>query len=343
MSTGHAHYVHAATSMLRDGNGRGAARDAAPRRGWSTLGGGEAFLIWVLATVFVVWLFALQTLVFGLLAPRLLRGAMPQQARIGIPWPQLAVLGVAIGAIAMADVTARPLLALAFVALGLAIMLAIPRLDARAGVRMLPHRAGDLRTICGAGYASYFALTGSSMALTVYGPAILQELHGLSPLWAGYVVGAEALAWTLSAIAVAGTRGAGETAWIRRGAFCIALGVILLALTMRSAPLPLIFASAAVMGMGFGLSTALSARRILGVLAEEDRAIGSAALISTRQTGGAVGAAMSGVVANMVGFSAGLSLDSARAAALWVFVAAIPMALAGALAAWRFTGRAVRA
>ena len=36
---------------------------------------------------------------------------------------------------------------------------------------------------------------------------ILQELRGFSPLAAGYTIGAESAAWTLSAILVAGATG----------------------------------------------------------------------------------------------------------------------------------------
>ena len=46
-----------------------------------------------------------------------------------------------------------------------------------------------------------------------------------------------------------------------------------------------------------------------------------------RQTGAAAGAAISGVAANLVGFSDGLTDASARAASVWVFVSVIPLAL----------------
>ena len=54
----------------------------------------------------------------------------------------------------------------------------------------------------------------------------------------------------------------------------------------------------------------------------------------------AVGAAISGVAANLVGFSAGLTDASARGASIWVFVAVAPLALVGAWATFRMTGSA---
>ncbi len=65
--------------------------------------------------------------------------------------------------------------------------------------------------------------------------------------------------------------------------------------------------SGALMGAGFGLSTSLTNRLLLRSLLKEDQAIGSAALLTTRQVGGAVGAALAGVIANMVGFAQGIT------------------------------------
>jgi MFS family permease len=62
MSTGHAAYAHASTSMLVRSDSGGKA----PRT--SRLGGPEAWTIWVLATIFVVWLFAIQT-GYGIVSP----------------------------------------------------------------------------------------------------------------------------------------------------------------------------------------------------------------------------------------------------------------------------------
>ncbi|PWJ84747.1 MFS transporter [Pseudaminobacter salicylatoxidans] len=292
----------------------------------------------------VFWLFAAQALLFGAAAPFLLKGTVKSQGRTGVPWLQLITLGLGVTAISVADMVPQPAVTVALVVLGLAILALVLRIDATAKVRLLPHQAGDLRTICGSGYAALFALTAASMGLTVYGPAILQTLHGLSPLAAGYIVGIQALSWTLAAFTVAGISGGiGEQRAIRRGAICILLGVAMLALFMHSAPLAFVIAAAATVGAGFGFSSSLMNRRLLGVIADEDRAIGASAFIAVRQSGGAVGAAIAGATANLVGFGGGLTVASAQATAIWVFVTALPMAFAGFLAAWRLSGVAVKA
>lgn len=285
----------------------------------------------------VFWLFALQAVVFAFAAAGLLGGIAPSAARAGVPWRQLGILALAIGCIGAANVVVSTSFAILLVICGLALIAGVLRVDATAQVRLLPHGASDLTTVCGAGYAAMFALTAASIGLSAYGPAILQELRGLSPLAAGYAVAAMALAWTISAFAVSGTGKATERRWIRTGGTCVLVGAILQALVMREAHLALVLPSAAVMGVGFGLSSSLMNRRVLSVLSDADRAIGSSALIASRQAGGAVGAAIAGVAANFAGFDSGLTAATASATALWVFASAIPLAAVGAWATWRLT------
>jgi MFS family permease len=291
----------------------------------------------------VFWLFALQVAVFSAAAPFLLGGAMRSAGGPGVPWTQLGVLGLGVAAIAVADVLKTPALSIGLVVLGLAVLALVFWIDGRARVRLLPHRAGDLTTVCGAGYFAMFAMTAATMGFAIYGPPIMQQLRGFSPLWAGYAIGAESLAWTVAGMAVAGASGAWDARWIRFGVACLIASLVILAWTLADGPILWVLTGGALMGAAFGFSWAFMSRRLLGALSDEDRAIGSSAITAVRQTGAAVGAAISGVAANLTGFSEGLTAASARSASLWVFVSVIPLALAGGWAAFRLTGSAQRA
>lgn len=288
----------------------------------------------------VFWLFAAQSLVFSVAALFLLKKKAGASGGPGIPWAQLGVLGVGVAAIAVADVVHLPAASIGLVLLGLAILALVVKIDHRARVRLLPHRAGDLTTVCGSGYFAMFALTAASMGYAIYGPPILQQLWGFSPLWAGYAIGAESLAWTLSALAVAGATGVWDARWTRIGAVLLVVSLVILPLTLADGPLALAILGGALMGAAFGFSWAFMSRRVLAALSEEDKAIGSSAIMAVRQAGAAAGATISGVAANLAGFSAGLSDASARSASVWVFVSVIPLAVAGAWAAFRLTGSA---
>src|SRR5690606_21760887 len=187
-----------------------------------------------------------------------------------IPVIQLLMLGLAVTAIGVADMAGQPWGALGLTLLGLLLLRILGGFDEGARVRLLPHGTRDLGTVCGSGYAAMFALTASSMGLLIYGPAILQELRALSPLQAGYVVAAHAMAWTLAAFVVAGAGLAAEGRWIRFGAVCILAGVIALSVVMRAAGLAWVVLAAATMGAGFGFSSSLMNRRVLTALRDED-------------------------------------------------------------------------
>jgi hypothetical protein len=288
----------------------------------------------------VFWFFAIQSLAFSLAAPVLLKGAQKAVGGPGVPWTQLWVLALGVGAIAVADVAPGAAASLGLVGLGLALLVLILRIDARAKVRLLPHRAGDLTTVCGAGYAAMFLLTAASMGFAIYIPPILQTLAGMSPLWAGYVIGAESLAWTLAAFQVAHMTGAWDARWVRIGAVSVPVSLLILAWATPVASVAGILVGGALLGAAFGWSWSFMGRRVLAALSDEDRAIGSSAITAVRQTGAAAGAAICGAAANLAGFSSGLSKASAAATGFWIYLSVIPFAAAGVWAAYRLTGRA---
>jgi hypothetical protein len=185
-----------------------------------------------------------------------------------------------------------------------------------------------------------FALTAASMGFAIYGPPILQQLRGFSPLWAGYAIGAESMAWTVAAMAVAGATGIWDARWTRFGALLLIASLVILTFTMADGPFVWVLIGGSLMGAAFGFSWAFMSRRLLAALSNEDRAIGSSAITAVRQTGAAAGAAISGVAANLAGFSEGLTDASARAASVWVFASVIPLALVGTWATFRLTGSA---
>lgn len=286
----------------------------------------------------VFWLFALQAALFSAASPLLLRGSDGKRVHAYIPWSQLGYLTIGIGAIALANLGGSSVTSFSFVAIGLAVLILVLWVDGRSRVRMFPHRAGDLQTTAGLGYAAMFALFGSSMGLIVYAPPILQVTRHLTPMFAGYVVAAQAMAWTLTAFAVSTLSGPAERRCIRLGGVCILSSVVFLTVGLGKAPLAVVVSAAALMGIGFGLCFSFINRRVLSVLSADDRAIGASAFILVRQTGGAVGAAVAGATANLAGFRSGMTIAAAQSASVWVFASALPLAWAGAWTAWRLAG-----
>ncbi len=284
----------------------------------------------------VFWLFAAQAVAFALstaILPRAKRLATAD--RRGVPYPQLLSLAAAVSLVALAGLLHRPAPAAVMVGLGLGLLVLTLRLDAKAACRMAPAEASDPTTRAGQGYAVVLLLSAAAIGFSVYGAALLQARLGLSPLEAGYVVSSESFGWTVTALLVARAPARLRGGLIRLGAGAVVVGLVGCAFTLSSAGVVLTSLSGAVMGGGFGLSWSFVAQRVLNALPEAEGAIGSAAIPTTQILGNAFGAAAAGVLANLLGLSHGISARAAVGAAPVLLGAFVPVALLGALAAWR--------
>jgi MFS family permease len=283
------------------------------------------------------WIFAAQAIAFALAALLLVPGAAPDDSGRTIPVRTLALLVAGIAAILWADV--MPVLAYAalLTAAGVLLLFAAFRVDRISPARLFPHQTTDLRSASGLGYAAIFSFNLASIGFTVYGAAILQILYRLTPLEAGYVIGVEAMSWTVSALVVSELSQSRDRLCIRLGATLITLSIAAFIFTMPSTSLTLVVATAAFMGTGFGTCWAYFSRHILASLPESERSLGSSAIPVAQLVGAAIGSAISGMVANALG--AGLGIDRANAIAIgsWLFIATIPIAIFGWVCSWRVT------
>jgi MFS family permease len=284
------------------------------------------------------WMFLVQGLIFALAAIVLVPARAPRVTPAPrAPWRTLCVLTLAVGLVSAAGVLASPRLAAGAAVVGIALLALAARVNARPGERLLPPEATHVRTVAGAGYATTFSLSAAGAVLTVYGAAMLQAFNGLTPLTAGYVIAAEAMGWTLAALAVSGAPEGAHRALIRAGVAVVALGVALVAACLGRAPLAATIAAVVVQGVGFGLCWSLVTNRILRALPDEDRAIGASAAPTTQIIGGAVGAAAAGALANLLGLAHGFTLAGAHAGEPWLFGAFVLPALLGLAAGLRLT------
>lgn len=284
------------------------------------------------------WFFGAQGLLFMAATFLLVKKSAPAtQARTRVPVAQLAVLTAGVTMIAAAGVVAAPWAAAGLGAAGLASLVLLLRLDARAGGVLLPLSAGDLTRAAGAGYLMIFALEVATIAFTVYGPAFVQVIHGASPLVAGYVITAIAAGWTVVAMLTAGVRNR-DGLMIRLGAALVVAGTAWAAWAVPRGSMASIVVAMIVMGSGFGLSWAFVAKRIVASLPEGEQPLGSSAVPTAQLIGGAFGAAASSAVANALGFAGGIDPAVGAANGVWLFAAFLPVSVVGWLAAWRLGG-----
>jgi len=280
------------------------------------------------------WAFGAQAMLFVLAALGLLETGGTSVGRRA-PLRQVALVLGGVGLIACADLASGALLAALLCALSVAVFAASVRLPTRPGDGLFPRDAGHPGGVVGAGYLANFALMAAAMGFSVYGPALLQKLHGLSPLVAGYAVGFESVGWTAAALAVSGLPLRWHGPIIRLGALCVVGALAVMALVTRFGPVAAIVAAAGVLGAGLGLTFGFIGRRVIAAARNGERELTSAGINSVRLVGSAAGACLAGILANLAGWSTGVTLKTANATSVWLFALAVPVALVGAWAAWR--------
>lgn len=283
------------------------------------------------------WLFAAQAILFAVAAWAL----VPRRSADipGYPIPVITLLGLALAILLLlfAGTTGAPWYAAASLVAGIVVLIAVLRRDASAQISLLPREAGDIRSVAGQSYAAIFLFAASAVGFTIYGAAILQSLYGLSPLFAGYVIAAEAMGWTVAAMLVAELPHHADRTYIRAGATVIVAGVFSLIFSLPSGSLVAVLLSATGLGSGFGMIWAFLTRRIVEHVPAANREIGSSAIPTMQMTGNAFGSSIAGLVANIEGAGHGIGAGDAKAIAAWLFVVGTPFALLGWLCAWRAT------
>jgi hypothetical protein len=193
------------------------------------------------------------------------------------------------------------------------------RCDAGAAHRLFPSQPLALTTPVGTGFWIVFLFGLMASQISVFLPLVLQILHGVSPLGAGYFAVLRSLAWTAAALGSAGLEGWQVRLATLLGPLVVTCGVVGQAVVVVDGALLLLGGCAVLTGVGQGLCFAhLNSWTIAAARpGEEDRT--ASWIPMAQQLGNAFGAAATGVVANAAGLAAGVSVSTVTAVATWVY------------------------
>lgn len=286
------------------------------------------------------WLFALQAGILWLLAARYLPAEQPQGSRAQTEdWPlrPLLILLIATVVIAQSGVTGSSMLALIGCISGALLLYVAARLDRGARARLLPAQLLEMRAPIGAGLLMIFSLSVATTGFWAYGPLILKVLFATNPLFSGYALAAEALAWSLATMAVSAAPVSADKPLIRAGTVAVSAGVAGFAWAVPAGSLTGIVVCSLLQGVGFGLFWPAVVHRLVRSANRDEKDLAAASPSTIQRIGYALGTAIAGIVANLCGLAEGVSAAAARSAAFWVFAGFIPMLAAALFGAWRFT------
>ncbi len=254
------------------------------------------------------------------------------------PFRAIAVLAASVILIALAGVAVAAFRSTVLLFCGLAGLALFFVVDGwKPTSRLFPSRPFSWGSPVGSGMTMVFAFSVATCSFSIYGPLIMTTLHDIPILTAGYVIAAESIAWSILSILVANAPPNRERLIIILGALMIATGVAGFAYSMPLGSIPLILACAILQGGGFGIAWPFVTRVIVAVADPAESTIASSAVPTMQRIGYAVGAALCGIIANASGFSQGLSAETAAGVARWLFLAFLPLALLGCMAAIRLS------
>jgi MFS family permease len=284
------------------------------------------------------WCFALQAGALCALVAWTFPGTAPLEGGAR-QWPlrPLLLLLLATLIIARSGVTGQAWLAIVGSIAGAALLYAAARLDRRSQTRLLPQQLLDIRTPLGAGLLMVFALSVGTTGFWAYGPLILKILFATNPLFSGYALALEALAWSLATMAVSAAPLSADKLLIRGGAIIVVLGAVGFIAAMPAGSMPGIVICSLLQGLGFGLFWPAVVHRLVRCARPDEQSLAAASPSTVQRIGYAVGTAAAGIAANLSGLAEGISIAAARSAALWVFAAFIPVLLLALFGAWTFT------
>jgi MFS family permease len=282
--------------------------------------------------------FAIQAVLVSVLTFRMLPDSgRSQTLRERPPWARLALLTLSIVAIASAGNWTSRIMALMSVVIGVGLLLQFFRSDSASSNRLMPKGAVSPRTVSGSGTLFILLFAAGTIAFTVYGPLLLQLRFGVSPLVGGYFVAFESISWSVAAVLVAQAPEKMEAWMIRSGAAAATVGVIGLIWALPYGPIWSALPFVMGLGAGFGAFWAFVLKRVVASAPTGESEKASSALPTAQLMGYAIGAALTGLIANLSGLSVSTDTATVTRTAAWIFIGFLPVLAAGWLLLPRLT------
>lgn len=250
------------------------------------------------------------------------------------PGARLAFICAAIASASSAAVTSLPLAKAVLIALAVALLAAMLRVDRKAPAPLLPGDAFSFSTPTGVGMWLILLVAVAYSPLQIFIPIFLQSLHGLDPLSAGYGVACASFGWTAAALLAAGAPDIWRVRFILIGPLTMALSLVAAGLLADSA-VPLLYLAIFGIGVGIGICWAFVAQRIMSGARKGEEAVAASSVPTMQQMGFALGAALSGLAANAAGFAVGLPHEAMAHVAFVVPVCFAVSAVIGCAVALR--------
>jgi MFS family permease len=252
------------------------------------------------------------------------------QEKKDFPIGRIALLAGGVFCIALAGPVSDHFFRVALIIAGIFIIaFTILRLDRRSSNRLYP--TGALSITSPVGLSLWVLLLGGLVQTSVpmFLPLLLQVVHEVRPLFISLVSLCISLGWTVGTFAVSGWSGRKERFALWVGPLLMMAGLIGITVTATLPLLSVLTVSSIVLGLGVGTHNVHLLARTMGFAKKGEERITAAALPSFRSLGTAIGAALAGMLANIVGLGDGTDVVQVGNAITFVYgFNLIPLVLA---------------
>lgn len=240
------------------------------------------------------------------------------------PYARLALLASSVLFVSAASVVDAPWLQGALFTVGVGCGALIVRFDQQADTRLLPQGSYGPTTLRAIYLTMIVLAIGSTVEIFI--PYFLQDLHGFSPLSAGYLTSVAAGGWSFGSLLSASRGDEHAVGAIRRGPWIMSASLLSLAWIMRQQeflhePAGFAWLLVSLLGVGMGIGTAWPhlLTRLLQVAPPDEGGLASSSISTVQMYAMSVGSALAGLLVNRAQGSAATPVEGDLAAALLLF------------------------
>lgn len=252
-----------------------------------------------------------------------------------LPWRRLLLLGAGVTAVGLTGNFESVLISAGLVVLAIAMVWGTFKLDENADPALFPKRPLSLLTPVGLAYWDYLILSATHSALLIFAPLFLIVLHGVTPLYVGYLSLVFSIAWTIGAVGVGGLTGKAERAAAVGGMLLAAVSTAGFTIAVLTGTQLMISILISLIGIGIGANNVLMTSYGMAVPRKGEEGVTTSSMPTIRSIGVAFGAAIAGLIANSAGLDETMSRESVANVAFWVLGATAVLPLLGALCTLR--------
>ncbi|GLQ55658.1 MFS transporter [Devosia nitrariae] len=272
------------------------------------------------------WLLVPLAALLGVFAFRVIPARSGEAGMSSFPVPQILLLVGAVLAVSLASILTEnvPTSALLIVLAVLAIVV-LGVLDQRSKSHLLP-RGTFAPSSRLAPLLAAMLLVNLAIICDIFVPLFVQNLHGQSPLIAGYMVALVALGWSSGSVVASSWTGARARIVLVLGPTFQAVATVGLALFLgldnrNGDLLPLLPVGIALilLGAGIGISWPHLSTRLLRAAPEGEGDVTTASISMTQAFAAGLGAAVAGVIVNAAGLASAQTTAALVNASTWLF------------------------